>query len=251
MSTVEWSELAAWYDEKLGDTGDFWHRTFLDPALFAQLGEVAGLDALDLACGNGHNTRRLARMGARVTGVDYSADVIALDQAREADEPLGIMYHAADAARLDMLADASFDLVVCQMALMDIPDAAGAIGEAARVLRPGARFVALFAHPCFDPSEGSAWLWERSGPSGTIWRKVWRYHEPYVGRIYFRVSGEIVYVAQHHRPLGWYVNTLANAGLVITTLDEPTSPDEFIAGDDYGEWMTHIPLHCLIEARKV
>lgn len=250
MSTVDWPDLADWYDKKMGDTGDFWHRTLLDPALFAQLGEVAGMETLDLACGNGHNTRRLARLGAYVTGVDFSAGVIAHNQAREAREPLGITYHVADAARLDMLADKSFDLVVCQMALMDIPDAAGAVGEAARVLRPGGRFVALFAHPCFDPPEGSAWLWERGGPTGTIWRKVWRYREPYTGRIYFRVGGEVVYVAQYHRPLAWYVNTLAAVGLVIIALEEPKPSDEFIAGDDYGAWMTQIPLHCLIEARK-
>src|SRR5579862_1815905 len=198
VTTVSWSDLADWYDERQGDEGDFWHRTLLDPPLFAQIGEVAGQDVLDLACGNGHNTRRLARMGARMVGVDYSAGIIARNQAREEREPLGITYHAGDAARLDILANASFDLVVCQMALMDISDAEGAIHEVGRVLRPGGRFIAVILHPCFVIPEASGWVVEKMGPTTTVWRKVSRYSEPFAGRLHLRIGEEVVYFTSYH-----------------------------------------------------
>jgi len=57
-------------------------------------------------------------MGAQVTGVDTSAPIIERARRREANDPLGITYHVGDAARLDMFEDASFDAVVCAMALM-------------------------------------------------------------------------------------------------------------------------------------
>lgn len=248
---IDWRNLAAWYDERMSDVGDLWHRTVLDPPLFAQIGAVEGQRVLDLACGNGHNTRRLARMGAQVTGVDWSSDLIARNQAREEGEPLGIVYHAADAVRLDMLPDAAFDLVVCQMALMDIADAAAAIREVARVLRPGGRFVALFMHPCFDVPGASGWVVERMGLSTTVWRKVGRYREPFAGQIHVRVEGEIVYVPTDHRPLSWYVRALREAGLVLTALEEPVPTAAFVAEREDGAWMAEIPLHCLIEARKL
>lgn len=248
---TDWRNLAGWYDERLGDEGDLWHRTMLDPPLFAQIGEVAGQRVLDLSCGNGHNTRRLARLGAHVTGVDWSVTIIEHDQAREEREPLGIVYHAADAAWLDMLADGSFDLVVCQMALMDIPDAAAAMREVGRVLRPGGRFVALLMHPCFDVPGASGWVIERMGPDTTVWRKVSRYREPFAGQIYLRVEGEIVYIPTYHRPLSWYMRALREAGMALTALEEPAPTAEFLAERADGAWMAEIPLHCLIEARKV
>lgn len=250
-ATTDWANLAEWYDAKQGDEGDLWHRTFLDPALFACIGETAGLQILDVPCGNGHNTRRLARLGAEVTGLDISAPLIARNQEREKWEPLGITYHAADAARMEMLEDESFDLVVSHMGLMDIPDAGAAIEEMGRVLRPGGRLVALFSHPCFDIPEASAWVSERMGPQATVWRKVGRYAQPSVGRGYWWVRGALTSTASYHRPLSWYVRALRAAGLVLTALEEPAPPQEFTDVEPEGDWMAEIPLHIVIEARKV
>ena len=173
---VDWEEIAAWWDERQGDEGDLWHRTLIDPTLFRVLGPVEGLHMLDLACGNGYIARKLARAGARVTGVDASTPVMEHARAREEREPLGIGYHVADAARLDGLGDASFDVVVCNMALRDIPDAEGALREAARVLRPGGRLITSLSHPCFDVSvSSSGWVVERIGFETTVFRKVSRY----------------------------------------------------------------------------
>ena len=153
MSAEAWESLAAWYDENQGDEGDLWHRTLIDPELLRVVGPVTGLRVLDLACGNGYLARRFARMGAAVTGVDASAPIIARARRREAEAPLGIAYHVADTARLETLEDARFDVAVCNMALMDIEDAAGAISETGRVLLPGGRFIA----PSFTrPQRGAA-----------------------------------------------------------------------------------------------
>src|SRR5207248_886305 len=111
-----WEAIAAWFDERMGDEGDLWHRTLIDPTLLRVLGPVAGLDVLDLACGNGYLSRRFAREGACVVGVDASAPIVERARARETAKPLGVTYHVADAARLDVLTDASFDRVVSNMA---------------------------------------------------------------------------------------------------------------------------------------
>jgi ubiquinone/menaquinone biosynthesis C-methylase UbiE len=246
-----WEELAAWYDEKMGDEGDLWHRTLIDPGLLQVLGPVRGLELLDLGCGNGYLCRRFAREGARVTGVDASAAVIERARQREARKPLGITYHVADAAALSVLGDASFDVVVSNMALMDIADAEGAIREASRVLRPGGRLVFSISHPCFDlPGGASAWVVERVDFTSTVWRKVRSYRELFVAPVPWRLEGDrLAYTPAYHRPLSWYVRTLRAAGFVVTALEEPAPTEEFLADSPQGPWIAEIPLHCVIEAR--
>jgi 2-polyprenyl-3-methyl-5-hydroxy-6-metoxy-1,4-benzoquinol methylase len=64
MSTFGWDQMTDWWDENIGDEGDLWHRTLIDPPLLDLVGEVSGLHLLDLACGNGYLSRRFARQGA-------------------------------------------------------------------------------------------------------------------------------------------------------------------------------------------
>jgi len=60
MSADSWGRMAGWYDAKQGDTGDFWHRTLIDPTFLRVVGDVRGLYVLDLGCGNGYLSRRFA-----------------------------------------------------------------------------------------------------------------------------------------------------------------------------------------------
>jgi ubiquinone/menaquinone biosynthesis C-methylase UbiE len=252
MDVKAWDALAAWYDAKQGDEGDLWHRTLIDPALLRVVGPVHGQRVLDLACGNGYLSRRFARMGGRVTGVDASAAMIERARARERQHPLGITYQVARTARLDMVEDAAMDAAVCNMALMDIEDAAAAIGEVARVLRPAGRFVASLSHPCFDIAGASAWVIERMEFTTTVWRKVSRYREQLAGEVPWRGGDDRIvgHTPAYHRPLSWYVRTLRHARFVITAFEEPAPTEEFLAGSPSAAWIAEIPLHCVIEARK-
>src|SRR5262249_13179483 len=156
--------------------------------------DVAGLRVLDLACGNGYLSRRFARRGATVTGVDANAPIIERARRREAREPLGISYQVGDAAHLGHLDDGAFDLVICNMALMDIGDAAGAFREVARVRRREGRLVASLCHPCFDKVNPSGWAIEQIYPVTTIWRKMSRYREIAVDEVpWLRITDQPIY----------------------------------------------------------
>ncbi len=74
-----------------------------------ELGDIRGLNVLDLACGSGHSSRLLAECGAIVTGVDISPDMIALAKSEEERKPLGIKYVLGDAKTLDLKRE--FDIV--------------------------------------------------------------------------------------------------------------------------------------------
>jgi len=109
---------------------------------------VSGKLVLDLACGEGYNTRILAKKGAKVTGVDFSEKMIELAKLEEAKEKLGVLYEVSDVADLKFPQE-HFDIVACFMSLQDVENYEKAISEVGRVLKYEGRFVFSIPHPCF------------------------------------------------------------------------------------------------------
>src|SRR5947209_8028184 len=144
-----WNNSAeAW--TKLARAGYDVYRDFLNtPAFFQMLPNVDGLTGLDIGCGEGHNTRLLAKCGARLTAVDIAEVFIAHAKQAEADEPLGIDYRVASAAELPFAA-ATFDFATGFMSLMDVPETDRVLAEAWRVLKPGGFLQFSISHPWFD-----------------------------------------------------------------------------------------------------
>ncbi len=115
---------------------DVYRDALNTPAFLSMLPAVRGLVGLDIGCGEGSNTRRLARLGARMQAIDIAATFIRHAQAAEDADPLGIAFQVADGTDLPFPA-AAFDFAVAFMSLMDMPDQRRAVQEVARVLRPG------------------------------------------------------------------------------------------------------------------
>jgi SAM-dependent methyltransferase len=249
-----WDRLADYRDAKTGDRGDLWHRALIDPALRRLIGRVRGLRVLEVACGNGYLAREFARRGAReVVGVDRSRASIRLARRRDRLRPRGVVFEVGDAGHL-RFADGTFDLVVANMALMDIPNAAGAIREAARVLVPGGRFLFSISHPCFDLDDRSVWSVERGfGSDGlfrnTVWRSVRGYRDERESRSPWRVDPHtVVWTKSFHRTLSTYVRYLRDAGFAVTAMDEPLPQREMLVGSPQGAYLQEIPLHLVVEA---
>lgn len=86
----------------------------------------------DLGCGEGHLSRRLEVLGATVVGVDVSAPLLVLAQERA--EGTAARFVRDDAQRLAPLGDERFALVVCNLALMDIPGLTAVCAAVRRIL---------------------------------------------------------------------------------------------------------------------
>jgi trans-aconitate 2-methyltransferase len=107
-------------------------------SLISTLHPQPGEHVLDLGCGTGQLTSEIARSGATVTGLDYSADMLA--QARKNYPDLTFVL--GDAAAFDF--PRPFDAIFSNAALHWVKDAEGAVRSIAKALRPGGRFVAEF-----------------------------------------------------------------------------------------------------------
>src|SRR5262245_45806270 len=107
--------------EEFGDEGDLTRQYLLNPTLFALLGDVRETAILDAGCGQGYLARLLAKRGARVTGIEPVDAFFTYALRREQTEQLGIHYLQADLSTWIPTPN-SFDAVVANMVLMDIPD---------------------------------------------------------------------------------------------------------------------------------
>ncbi|PRX99051.1 class I SAM-dependent methyltransferase [Allonocardiopsis opalescens] len=139
----QWDRMSAGYDRN----ARMEHWLIGDAR--ARLCRRAAGRTLDVAVGTGLNLPHYPE-GAAVTGVDLSGGMLAQARRRAAALDRPVELREADAQRLPF-ADASFDTVLCTLALCAIPDQAAAIGEMYRVLRPGGRLLLIdhveYAHP--------------------------------------------------------------------------------------------------------
>ncbi|MBT2451408.1 class I SAM-dependent methyltransferase [Streptomyces sp. ISL-43] len=120
------------------------------PSFLAMVGDVRGKSVLDLASGTGFYSREFKRRGAAdVFGVDISGEMIAVAQAFEERDPLGVRYEVGDVAELNAL-ELQFDVAVAVQLLNYAEDVAAMdrmCRNVHRSLAPGAEFFLLNQTP--------------------------------------------------------------------------------------------------------
>jgi len=235
---------------------DVYRDALNTPAFLAMLPPVSGLCGLDIGCGEGSNTRELARRGAGMHAVDVAPTFIRHALVAENTDPLGIVYHVADAASLPFT-DNAFDFATAFMSLMDIPDQAHAFREVERVLRPGGFLQFSICHPCFDPPHRRV-LREADGTTRAI--EVAGYFDTTAGRVdtwWFgtlpREERERVApfrTPRFHRTLSGWVESICGARLVIEKFGEPCASPELAKAEPVVADTCVAPLFLHIRARK-
>jgi SAM-dependent methyltransferase len=219
------------------------------------LPDLSGRTMLDLGCGEGRNTRLLARRGARMTGIDLSSRMIAAARDAEMAEPLGITYREGSFTRLEGIGDASFDAAISTMALMDGPDLEGAARAVHRVLRADGTFHFSVIHPCFW-TRSSRWIKSEAGEiEGMLVGEYWQ-DAPHVERWRFSLvpadEAPPFDVPRFPYRLENYVNALIAAGFRITALAEPRPTEAMAAAfpDWLGRLRRHVPILLYLAAAK-
>ncbi|MEU5633609.1 class I SAM-dependent methyltransferase [Streptomyces rishiriensis] len=151
-----WDDLAEFHGTGPGDRSDdveafLAGRQTLRGIERELAGDVTGKELLHLHCRFGVDTLNWARLGARVTGVDFSPEAIARAQRLAERAGLEAEFVEADAQRLPDGLAARFDLVVATYGVLSwIGDLDAWMTGAASALRPGGRLVLVDPHPVFQ-----------------------------------------------------------------------------------------------------
>ena len=220
-----WNANARWWDDRIGEGNDF-QTLLIEPATERLLNVTTGDTILDVACGAGRFTRRMASLGARVVAIDTSNEFIARARERTPSDA-SIDYRVLDAASLEDLRslDANrFTKAVCTMAVMDMPEIAPLFRALAELLPRDGAFVFSVTHPCFHSAtmQRFAEMYEE-GPGRHIIRtgvKVSAYLSPSARK----TEGIVGQPEPHfffHRPLSRLLQQGFDGGFVVDGFEEP------------------------------
>lgn len=102
---------------------------------------------LDVGTGTGRHALKLARVGANVTAIDQSLEMLAVARQRAQNDNLSIDFQRTSFDAGLPFADSQFDLLICALVLCHVSDINKTVGEFARVLQPGGYMLITDFHP--------------------------------------------------------------------------------------------------------
>jgi ubiquinone/menaquinone biosynthesis C-methylase UbiE len=170
------------------------------PAVQAAVGDVRGLNILDLGCGTGRHSLWLAAAGATVTAVDFSEGMLAEARRKLGAEEIEFIRH--DLHQPLSFTDGQFDLVVSGLVLEHLRELDGFFAEAHRVLQSGGRAVVSAMHPAMFLQGSQA-----------------RFTDP--------ATGEVVMPGSLPHSVGAFVMAAVRAGFRLTNIEELAPDTEF------------------------
>ncbi len=148
-----WEKNAEFWDEQMGDESNFFHCDIVRPNVEKLLNINENDLVLDIACGNGNFSQRMAKQGAKVIAFDYSPKMIELAIKRRADVLDKVDFSVCDATNYEMLLklkrERPFTKAVSNMAIMDISKISPLFKAVYDMLEQGGIFVFATHHPCF------------------------------------------------------------------------------------------------------
>jgi 2-polyprenyl-3-methyl-5-hydroxy-6-metoxy-1,4-benzoquinol methylase len=232
--------IAAYAGEGGGDV----QRYIVAPAILEMIGPVNGKDVLDLFCGAGYFSRRLASLGAKVTAVDSSERLTGIAREINEREHFHIQYAVAEPTDLSVIEDSMFDDIVCNMGIMSTRDLAGTVAELARLVKLGGRFIFSIVHPCFGMPDA---CWIRDPDGKLLYEAVDNYFTegwwPSDLANPVRERGRI-----KHRTLSTYVNALSARGFNVRRIAEPRVPPDVLTLRPHLDVFGRLPAVMVIEA---
>jgi len=226
-----WNKAAAAYCSRQDEL-----TSIYQPIVDELLGDVSGKCVLDAGCGGGTYSRKLGSLGAIVTAIDGSAEMISIAE-RYPAEP-NVEYRVVDITGTLPFPDGHYDLVLANMVLMDIPRIDLTIREYARILSDKGSLLFSITHPCFFCSD---WVTDEKGQH--LHKEISGYLTPKVEELSF--WGKTLHF---HRPLSHYFDTLAQSGFCVDLFKEPVPSEQALKEHPSWEFHRRVPSFVVIKA---
>lgn len=250
---VPWNENATTWDAAMMDGSPF-QKVLVEPATLKFLNIQPRDKVLEIACGNGQMSRVMTQLGAQVTAIDSSPEIIKC--ALERSKGLNIVYKVLDVLDIQstkVFTTNDWDGVLCNMALMDIPEIAPVFQLSHKALKSGGIFVFSVTHPCFDKAVGPH-VTEIHEGDGTLVQKNFIKAHRYLTPVIQKTRAIPALPTPHfhyHRSLQDYFRGAFEAGFVISGIDEAAFPKETSLIEHKG-WhnLSDIPIVLTVKLEK-
>ena len=249
-----WDANAEIWDSRMGNEGNDWFNHLQWPVLAPFLNPQPDSNILDIACGNGLTSRRLAALGANVTAFDFSENLIEKAKTRPNPENR-ISYHVVDATsetQLLMLGENKFDSALSNMALFDMANINILFQTLPKLLKPKGIFAFSLCHPAFNNSSSVhlAEQWDDSKVNTRYAVKISRYMTPYHAEG-LALGDQPKPQLYFERPIQYYMNLGFQNGFVVDGFEERAfAPDHLQSNPlSWGGNFSEIPPVLVIRMR--
>jgi SAM-dependent methyltransferase len=222
-----WTQSAQAWINRI-DTFDLARQVLLDKPMIRLCGRLKGSSVLDIGCGEGRFCRMLSERGAKPIGLDPTPAL--LDTAKSRDPKGTYVLGSGEDLPFE---NASFDVAVFYLTLIDIPDFRKAIAEAARILEPGGRLV--MGNIASHATSPTGWLKDLEG------KKLYYPIDHYSEERSMTVEWAGIKVINFHRPLSAYMEAFLSSGLLLREYLEPIPTPEDVEADPDLDYERRVP----------
>lgn len=214
---TSWQKVSRWYNESLGQTGDYFHRKIVVPKVILMMNLKPGDSVLDLGCGQGILARYLSK-NMDYYGIDLSAGLLSF--ARNHDKNEKHQYFRADIAKELNLRNRQFSHAAIVLALQNVNQPQMVIGNASKYLQTTGRLAIVINHPCFRIPRQSSWQIDER--SKLQYRRINRYLSPLKIPINMQPSKGFkgIMTWSFHFPLSQLSGWLQQSGFLIEKIEE-------------------------------
>jgi SAM-dependent methyltransferase len=236
-----WDLLSSWYQANAGIPTESatYGAEIPDEDELRLCGDVSGKRVLDLGCGGAQSAIAFARHGAKVIGIDHSAEQLSYARRLAEAEEVKLELRQADLADLAFLPPGSVDLAFSAWALNYVSDVSRVFRQVHRVLKTGAPFVFSLPHPAIR-------LIARSSEEPLLVRRSYWDRQP------------ITWTWHDGVPLTEYQHTIADlygglqrANFAVDTILEPEPTPTGPRSMHWHEANQLVPVTLVMRARKV
>ncbi len=221
---TSWGSVADWYSDHLNTTEDSYHKKVVLPNLLRMMAIKPGEKILDLACGTGFFSAEFVKLGAEVSGVDISPELIAI---AKKNVPERAQFIVSGADNLSGVQDKSVDKIACVLAIQNILEVKKMLQECNRVLKDSGKMYVVMNHPAYRIPRGSSWGWDEEN------KKQYRRIDQYLSEMKVNIDMEPgskrsdrKQTVSYHRPLQFYSKVCNENNFAISKIEEWISHKE-------------------------
>lgn len=228
----------------LRERDDNFNDLLEQPAMTKLLPDLSGKSVLDLGCGYGHNCLDFVNKGAaKVVGIDISQKMLEIAKVKSKNSKIAyINMSMTDVKSLNQ----KFDIIYSSLAFHYVEDFGSFAKDMFSILNVGGYLLFSQEHPIVTATIDGKGHFNRDENGNKVSYTFSNYNQPGKRKITWFVDGVIKY----HRTFGNIITSLAKAGFVIDTVDEPL-PEEWAIKKlptITKEWIK--PNFLIIKARK-
>lgn len=210
----------------------------------------AGMTSLELGCGEGQNSRWLARRGLCCTAIDISEGQLAYARKDAAEEGLSIDYRCSSIEAFDAPAE-YYDLITSSHAFEFVANPFQEIKRIAKWLKPNGYLMISTVHPVYN----GEWVGADNDDGSETWgRLLVNYFHP-IDDVREQPDGSQTAITSRAYPVSAWFNALREAGLCLVRLEEPPAdPNPAYHSEDWLAALDEcqaIPTTLILLAKKV